>query len=118
MTQDEVATLIATDADVARCYKWATECIATVVANENRAVSIFGRWAFKMDLSSAERAGLDFCRSVSRARADMTADGRINAGHAALLYLAAYDDALRGVTAPEGRDAAVLAAIKSGAGVD
>jgi hypothetical protein len=93
MTHDEVATLIATDADVARCYKRATECFATVVANENRAVSIFGRWAFKMDIRSARSASLEFCRSVSRARTDMTADGRIKAGHAALLYLAAYDDA-------------------------
>jgi hypothetical protein len=118
MTHDEVATLIATDADVARRYKRATECIATVVANENRAVSIFGRWAFKMDLSNAERASLEFCRSVSQARTDMTADGRINAAHTALLYLATYDDALRGVTAPEGRDAALLANMKSAAGVD
>src|SRR5947208_6438312 len=117
MTHDEVANLIATDADVARCYKRATECFATVFANENRAVSIFGRWAFKMDISSAQRAGIEFCRSVSRARGDTTGEGRVGAAGAAMLYLAAYDDALRGVTAPEGRDAALLADFKSGAGV-
>ncbi len=62
-------------------------------------------------------AGIEFCRSVSRARGDTTADGRVSAAGAAMLYLAAYD-ALRGVTAPEGRDAALLADIRTGAGIN
>jgi len=118
LTHDQITNLIATNTDVARCYKRAAECLATVVANEKRVASIFGRWALRMDISSAQRAGMEFCRSVSRARGDTTADGRVNAAGAAVLYLAAYHDALRGVAAPEGRDAALLADIKIGAGID
>jgi hypothetical protein len=46
----------------------------------------------------------------------MTAEGRINAAGAAMLYLVAYDDSLRGVTPPEGRDAALLADLRASAG--
>jgi hypothetical protein len=118
MTNDQIATLIDTNADVARCYSKAAECIATVVANEARVASIFGRWALKMDVSSAQRATMEFCRSVCRARGDSTADGRVRAAGAALRYLAAHEDALRGITAPEDRDAALLADLKTAAGVE
>jgi len=119
MTHDQIITLIATNADVARCYKRATESLATVVANEKRVVvNVVGRWARGMDIRSAQRDSVEFCRSVSCARGDTTAEGRVSAAGAAVLFLAAYEDALRGVAAPEGRDAALLADLKIGAGID
>ena len=118
MTRDQVAGLIDTNADVARCYRKAAADLATVVAHEKRVASVFGRWALRMDISRAQRSGMEFCKSVSRACPSATHDGRIAAAGAALLYLAADEDTLRGVVAPEHRDAGLLANLRVAAGID
>ena len=118
MTRDQVADLINTNADVARCYKKAADDLATVVAHEKRVASILGRWALRLDVGSAQRSGVEFCKCVSRACPNTTTDGRVAAAGAALLYLAAYEDSLRGVTAPERRDAGLLADLKVAPGID
>ena len=96
MTRDQVADLINTNADVARCYKKAADDLATVVAHEKRVASIFGRWALRLDVGSAQRSGVEFCESVSRACPNTTTDGRVAAAGAALIYLAAYEDSPQG----------------------
>jgi len=100
-THDQIVRLIATNADVARCYQRAAECLTTVYANEKRVVSVFGRWAIKMDIKSAERVGLDFCRACARAVDVVGLDGaateaaHVGAAQAAVLYLTALEDDLR-----------------------
>ena len=116
MTRDQVADFINTNANVARRYKKAADDLATVVAHEKRVASIFGRWALRLDVCNAQRSGVEFCKSVSRASLNTTTDGRVAAAGAALLYLAAHEDSLRGVTAPERRDAAPLADLEVAAG--
>jgi hypothetical protein len=100
-THDQIVRLIATNADVARCYKSAAECLITVYANEKRVVSVFGRWAIKMDIKSAQRAGLDFYRACARAvdvvglDSAATEAARGGAARAAELYLTSLEENLR-----------------------